>query len=101
MKAKEFFRLRAELDSACAKLLTDKNREYAEADDFLGNFNVAGSVLKQKPEIVAAVYLYKHFRSIFFQLSGGKMSAGENVLSRIRDARNYLDFLYALLKETR
>lgn len=99
MKAKEFFKLRAELDLACTKLLTGKNREYAEADDFLGNFNVAAAVLKQKPETVAAIYLYKHFRSIFFQLSGGEMSAGEDIFSRIGDARNYLDFLYALLKE--
>jgi hypothetical protein len=99
MRAARFFKLRAELDQECLKLLRAKNREYAETGDFLGNFNTAANMLKCSPSLVAASYFYKHCRSIFHQLSGGEISAGEDIISRIRDARNYLDFLYALIYE--
>ena len=99
MTAGQFRRVRARLDAACSRLMTNKNREYGQRGDFLDNFNVAAKVLKVPPQIVAGIYLYKHVKSLYHYLGGGRQSSGESVFSRIQDARNYLDFLYAILKE--
>jgi len=103
MTEKEFKRLRAELDDYCTGLLAAKNTEYARQDkvapDYLENFSTGAKWLGVDPMEVAGVYLFKHLASIFHHLRGGEIATKETLKSRLADARNYIDILYALSEE--
>lgn len=87
----------------------DKSKEYSRGDDVLRNFKEVGRRLGLDPSVVACVYLNKHIDSINTFIDKAKdletqelkgfMNEGEGIISRLDDARNYLDLLECILLE--
>ena len=78
----------------------NKGREYSKGgQDVNFNFKDVGKRLKLSKEIVLMVYLEKAILSIEHAICGGQLSSGETTISRLDDARNYLDILETLLNE--
>lgn len=91
------------------KISEDKSAEYSRGEDVLRNFKSVGNRLGLDPFVVAAVYLNKHIDSIntfidkAADLDSDNLTAlmheGEGIISRLDDARNYLDLLECILLE--
>lgn len=91
------------------KLLIDKGVEYAHYDpacidaDINWNFKEVAKRLGSKragtPVYSCGVYLMKSMISIEKWFQDGKLSSGESILSRLDDARNYLDIMESLMEE--
>jgi len=110
MNSKNFMNTRADLNSLCNRILEDRSPQYAGADegnDRFANFKLIAELFANfgvdtgTPEGVLAVYMMKHSFAILSYLGKNRTpEACEVVLtSNIPDNRNYLDLLYALIKE--
>lgn len=101
------------------KISDDKGAEYtlegatygSEDADVLSNFKRIGEKLDIDPITVCAIYTFKHIDSLttFLRRYMSTMDAhyrreiadeGEGIISRLDDARNYLDILECLLYES-
>jgi len=81
-------------------LMQVKGKEYTVSDnDKLKNFKSIAERLKIKTALVALVYLLKHMDSIRNYVLSGVEASDEPISGRIRDARNYLMLLHAILLE--
>ena len=69
--------------------------------DKLKNFKSIGERLGLKPEQILLVYLLKHMDSIRNYVKTGTEACEESISGRIRDARNYLLLLHAMILETK
>ena len=82
------------------KIMEGKGREYTVHDvDKLKNFKSIADRLKMSPEEVLMVYLLKHMDSIRNYVLEGREASDETISGRVRDARNYLLLLHALILE--
>jgi len=99
ISSEEFFELRARLNDECERIMRGKNPVYTiGSDNYVKNFQSIAARLGASPEFIALVYLHKHFDSIVSHVVNGRVQDVEEIDSRFADARNYLDILYALIK---
>jgi len=85
-------------------LMINKGKEYSGGNEdinynFIEVANRLGTRLAGTKEYVCLVYLEKHLLSIEKWVRDGKLSSGEDIFSRLDDARNYLDILESLIRE--
>ncbi len=84
------------------KGLTNKNREYATAENPMHNFDRAAEVLRQSPEKCLVGFWMKHIVSILDMVDGDldkTLPTGEKVEEKIGDAIAYLILLEAMLRQ--
>lgn len=102
MKVAEFFNWAEREFEAEMELMRDKGREYTVNDeDKLKNFKSIAERLKCKPEFVALTYLLKHMDSVRNYVLEGVEASNEPIEGRLRDIRNYILLLGALILERR
>lgn len=89
---------------SCTTTLSDRGPRYETDDDVLANFKVGESEWMDRWR-KWAVYAEKHWIAIQRRLqalsAGGQQTAppGDDVYGNIRDLRNYLDLLAAMVRE--
>jgi hypothetical protein len=82
------------------KIMNSKGQEYTVSNpDKLFNFKSIGERYGLPPQLIASVYLTKHMDSIRNYVLHGTEACDESIQGRLRDARNYLLLLGALIKE--
>jgi predicted RND superfamily exporter protein len=102
MKVKDFFEWAEKEFSTEMELMRVKGEEYTVSDeDKLKNFKSIADRLETTPSEVAMVYLLKHMDSIRNYVLNGVEASDESISGRIRDARNYLMLLHAIIIETK
>ena len=80
-------------------MFSTKNLEYATQVDALANFKQRATLLHRGSWEVAFSDLSKHLIQIQDHLIGSNKTRSESLESRFDDAHNYLDLLYALVKD--
>ena len=102
MKVRDFFTwMDTEVEKECS-IMYNKGKEYTvSSEDKLKNFKSIANRLSMKPENVLLVYLLKHMDSIRNYVFTGTEACEESISGRIRDARNYLILLHAMILETK
>jgi hypothetical protein len=91
-----FNRARNKLNDLCEKIMADKRPAYTGgSEDVLANFKRVGERLGTSPMQPLLTYWLKHEDSITAILSKGVEDV-EGIASRLADARNYIDLIYAL-----
>jgi hypothetical protein len=84
-------------------VVADRKVRYEADDDRLSNFKEIANLTGMHPAQVAAVYWYKHIRSVMQMVrktaEGKKWGAppGEDVMAPLHDVANYTEFLAAIL----
>ena len=102
MTVKDFFKWADEEYATEMELMRVKGEEYTVSDeDKLKNFKSIADRLDVTTPIVAMVYLLKHMDSIRNYVLNGVEASDESKSGRIRDARNYLILLHAILLESK
>ena len=77
------------------KLHSEKNKDYAQGGDPLGNFKRVAHILSaydldlSKPEVVAIVYMMKQLDAALWMLSQGYEGEVESVDTRLQDVHVY------------
>jgi len=110
MNSADFMKLRQVLDNQCLDILEDRGPKYAgigEQRDRFANFKLIAELFTNfgvdtaTPEGVLAVYMMKHVFSILSYLGNNRNDETRKTVltSNIPDTRNYLDLLYALIRE--
>ena len=101
MKVKDFFKWADEEFKIEMELMRVKGEEYTVSnEDKLKNFKSIADRLETTPSEVAMVYLLKHMDSIRNYVLNGVEASDESISGRIRDARNYLMLLHAIILES-
>lgn len=101
MNVDRFFIFAIEEFDAEMEIMRDKGREYTVHNaDKLHNFKSIAERTGLKTEEVLLVYLLKHMDSIRNYIQEGVEASDEPIAGRIRDARNYLLLLRAIIDET-
>ena len=98
MNRETFNGLRARLQKECGEILLGKGKSYAGNVDVLSNFKRLGKTLGLAPDIVLYIYMMKHLDAITSYIVN-RVESSEGVFENIKDVRNYLDLLYALIVE--
>jgi|TARA_R100000742_G_C4215446_1_gene40666 7-cyano-7-deazaguanine synthase in queuosine biosynthesis len=100
MKVSKFFKwARKEFDKEM-NIMDGKGIEYTVSDkDKLKNFKSIAERLDTKASNIAMVYLLKHMDSIRNYVLNGVEASDETISGRVRDARNYLLLLHAIILE--
>ena len=100
MKVSKFFKwARTEFDKEM-NIMDGKGIEYTVSDkDKLKNFKSIAERMETKASNVALVYLLKHMDSIRNYVLNGVEASDETISGRVRDARNYLLLLHAIILE--
>tara|TARA_R110002020_G_scaffold78248_1_gene196906 strand:+ start:122 stop:556 length:435 start_codon:yes stop_codon:yes gene_type:complete len=102
MKVKDFFEWADKEFKAEMELMRVKGEEYTVSnEDKLKNFKSIADRLETTPSEVAMVYLLKHMDSIRNYVLNGVEASDESISGRIRDARNYLMLLHAIILESK
>ncbi len=102
MKVKDFFKWADEEFKIEMELMRVKGEEYTISnEDKLKNFKSIADRLETTPSEVAMVYLLKHMDSIRNYVLNGVEASDESISGRIRDARNYLMLLHAIILESK
>ena len=102
MKVKDFFKWADEEFKIEMELMRVKGEEYTVSnEDKLKNFKSIADRLETTPSEVAMVYLLKHMDSIRNYVLNGVEASDESISGRIRDARNYLMLLHAIILESK
>tara|TARA_Y100000401_G_C8243991_1_gene184540 strand:- start:310 stop:708 length:399 start_codon:yes stop_codon:yes gene_type:complete len=100
MNVDDFFKFSKQEYRKEMVLMRDKGVEYTVSNvDKLANFHSLGERMKCKSSFVAMIYLLKHMDSIRNYVLTGKEFCDESISGRIRDARNYLMLLHAIITE--
>lgn len=109
MNSKDFMNARAGLNSKCNEILEDRGPAYAGANeqgDRFANFKLIANLFgnfdvnPNDPKAVLMVYLLKHVFSVLAFIGQGT-EGDEKIEGRLADIRNYVDLLYALIREER
>lgn len=96
----DFEKLCQSLNDERRKILVQKRPEYTEGhEDVLKNFKQTAQELNLDPMQVAYVFFRKHVASIGQVCTKGVNKSSEPFGSRISDAMNYLELIYALHHE--
>ena len=102
MTVKDFFKWADKEYATEMKLMRVKGEEYTVSDeDKLKNFKSISDRLNLDTPIVVMVFLLKHMDSIRNYVLNGVEASDESISGRIRDARNYLMLLHAILLESK
>ena len=102
MKVKDFFKWADKEFKTEMELMRVKGEEYTVSnEDKLKNFKSIADRLETTPSEVAMVYLLKHMDSIRNYVLNGVEASDESISGRIRDARNYLMLLHAIILESK
>jgi predicted RND superfamily exporter protein len=102
MKVKDFFEWADKEFKSEMELMRVKGEEYTVSnEDKLKNFKSIADRLETTPSEVAMVYLLKHMDSIRNYVLNGVEASDESISGRIRDARNYLMLLHAIILESK
>ena len=102
MTVKDFFKWADKEYATEMELMRVKGEEYTVSDeDKLKNFKSIADRLSVDTSVVAMVYLLKHMDSIRNYVLNGVEASDESISGRIRDARNYLMLLHAILLESK
>ena len=102
MTVKDFFKWSEKEYATEMELMRVKGEEYTVSDeDKLKNFKSIADRLDVATPIVAMVFLLKHMDSIRNYILNGVEASDEPISGRIRDARNYLMLLHAILLESK
>ena len=76
-----------------------KGEEYAvENEDALNNFKQAAGLLDTTPQMICAIYMYKHFCAIMTHAKSGTLRS-EPIEGRVLDLRLYAALYLALVQE--
>lgn len=94
MKPEELDELIRKMRTKADLIRKEKGKDYSPEGDTLQNFKTAGALLNTYPYHVCLTYLTKHLQA----LANLNLQV-ESAQSRILDAYNYLQFLYALAEE--
>lgn len=85
-------------------LHSEKNHDYAQGGDPMGNFNRVANILAQypgldisKPEIVAVIYMLKQLDAALWLMAKGHMAKIETPAVRFRDMSVYAKIIIALM----
>lgn len=82
------------------ELLISKGEEYTGGNsDRLSAFKQIAATCTLEQIDICQVFLLKHMQSINLFINEGVEGKTENIFERIHDARNYLLFLAAMIKE--
>ena len=100
MTNNEFLVFRDQLSEVAYQICDDKARTYATEEDRLDNFKRHGKEWGIPAKVVLGIYMAKHLDSIRSFIRDGTQNE-EGVIVNIRDARNYLDLLAALVEESK
>ena len=73
-------------------------RSAGSSEDVNANFKRVGELVGLSPKIILWVYLEKQLDAIRTYLKTGRVES-EPIISRLDDARNYLDILETLLQD--
>ena len=99
MTRQEFIDFRTKLLQEEDLITRTKGVDYTKSsEDCLANFK-EGSVFGLSPLQTAGMFAKKHIDSIYNYIKTGGMSESEPIRERIKDARNYLIFILALIEE--
>jgi len=102
MKVADFFKWMKVVQEEEYQIMVGKGKEYTVSDeDKLKNFKSIAERMKTTPEKVAMVYLLKHMDSLRNYVLYGIESSDEPINGRIRDLRNYLLLLEAIINENK
>jgi len=102
MTQKQFYQLFDQLFKEERQLMQDKGTEYTiSSDDKLENFKSVAKRNGLEPLQVCKIYLDKHLDSISNFVKRRRTFSGESIRGRVKDARNYLILLLALIEEDR
>lgn len=101
MTRTEFVELRDQLLEEEDFIMKSKGADYTKSGldiDCLSNFK-EGALFGLTPLQTAGVFTKKHIDSIYNYIKTGGQSESEPIRERIKDARNYLLFILALIEE--
>ena len=100
MNSETFKKYRDEIAKMREDFLTRKGRDYrAGSDDVLANFKNMSQRLDISKYQALAVYMGKHFDSIYKFCKNPTEQQSESIVGRILDAMNYLDLFAAMIAE--
>jgi hypothetical protein len=99
MKREDFVKLREKLIEEEDFITKTKGVDYTKSsEDCLANFK-EGIGLGLSPLQVAGMFAKKHIDSIYNYIKTNGQSESEPIRERIKDARNYLVFILALIED--
>jgi hypothetical protein len=99
MTRERFEQLRNQFIKEENNITQTKGMDYTKSsEDVLTNFK-EGNMLGLNPQQVCGMFLKKHIDSIYNYIKTNGKSQSEPIAERIKDARNYLLFLGALIEE--
>lgn len=100
MTQKEFNEVIKELDKMSKSIMLNKRPEYTnENEDVLQNFKSTAEELGISDLKVWAVFLMKHFQSVFTHVRNANLKKSEPIESRFADIINYCYLGLALFYE--
>jgi len=102
MDRKSFYELVERMAKDEIETIDSKGEEYTGgSSDVLNNFKGAATNIGLTPLQIWATFANKHWQSIMSYVRTGKEGSEENIEGRIKDLRNYLTFLRALIEENK
>lgn len=99
MTREQFVEFRKQLIEEEDLITQTKGRDYTKSsEDCLANFK-EGAVFGLSPLQTAGMFSKKHIDSIYNYIKTGGKSESEPIRERIKDARNYLLFILAIIED--
>lgn len=99
MTREEFVKFRQDLIDEEDQITKTKGKDYTKSsEDCLANFK-EGAVFGLTPLQTAGMFSKKHIDSIFNYIKTNGQSESEPIRERIKDARNYLLFILAIIED--
>ena len=102
MDNEQFKKHRKDLNDECTRTLNAKEEEYSNGKDRLIQFKAGGSLDPTGPILTLTGMMKKHTTCLFdmaFDHAIGVNHPRAKWLEKIKDHRNYLDLLWALLHD--
>jgi hypothetical protein len=102
MDSKNFYELVERMAQDEMETIATKGDEYTGgSSDMLNNFKGAATSIGLTPLQIWATFANKHWQSIMSYVRSGTEASEESIEGRIKDLRNYLTFLRALVEENK
>ena len=102
MDKKAFYELVERMSKDEVETMDSKGGEYTGgSNDVLNHFKDSATGVGLTPLQIWATFANKHWRSIMSYIRNGDVGSDESIEGRIKDLRNYLTFLRALIEETK
>lgn len=99
MTKQDFLKFREQLQKEEEEIIKGKGEDYTKSsEDQLANFK-EGSIFGLTPLQTAGIFTKKHVDAIYNYIKTDGKSESEPIRERIKDARNYLLFILALIED--